>query len=338
MHMMNSRISRIRLYSILGRTAAVTFLAAAGTFCLHAQQSAGTAAPLPAINLSSSLLAPLNLSAPASSSDGLGYSSSVGSVETADAELFNFGASADQPPPRRRYGRPNYNDSRTNPDGSPKYSFFGGGGFGLSSGGTHNYLSAAGYGLQVGGGRNFNKKLGVMLQFDYDHFGFQTNTLNNLLAIYQSLGATDGNGNPITQLGGTSHVWSFSLDPRYTFYEGDKYGAYAVVGVGFYHKTANFTIPGVGTYCDPYYGCYQYVANQTIDKYTSNAPGFNAGIGMTYKFSRFASQRFYAEARYVFVDNSAKPFDISGTTSYFNAFPQNSAKTTYIPIKFGIRF
>jgi hypothetical protein len=341
MHTMTSMISKIsrnRLYPILGRTAAATFLAAAGTLGLHAQQSAGTAAPLPAINLKTSLIAPLNLSVPDSSSSNLGYSSSVGSDELANAELFTISDSEEQPPPRRRYGRPNYNDSRTNADGSPKYDFFGGGGFGLSTGGTHNDLSAAGWGLQVGGGRNFNKKIAVNVQFDYDHFGFQTATLNNLLAIYQSLGAVDGNGNPISELGGSSHVWSFSLDPKYTFFEGDKYGVYGVVGVGFYHKTANFTTPGVGTYCDPFYGCYQYVANQTIDKYTSNAPGFNAGFGMTYKFSRFASQRFYAEARYVFVDNQPKPFDISGTTAYFNAFPQNSAKTSYIPVKFGIRF
>jgi hypothetical protein len=334
MHIMMSRISRNRLYPLLGRTAVITFLAAAGTLGLHAQQSAGTATPSPTLNLKTSLLAPLDLANPISSSNDVQYSNSVGGVETANAELFNPAASADQPPPRRRYGRPNYNDSRTNPDGSPKYDFFGGGGFGLSTGGTHNYLSAAGWGLQVGGGRNFNKRVAVNLQFDYDHFGYQTNTLNNLLAIYNAPPINAG----LAQLGGTSHVWSFSLDPKYTFYDGEKYGAYAVVGVGFYHKTANFTTPGVGTYCDPYYGCYQYQANQTVDKYTSNAPGFNAGIGMTYKFSHFASQRFYAEARYVYVDNSSKPFDISGTTSYFNAFPQNSAKTSYIPIKFGIQF
>jgi hypothetical protein len=342
MHIMMSRISRNRLYPLLGRTAAITFLAAAGTLGLHAQQSAGTATPSPTLNLNpkTSLLAPLDLATPVSSSNDVQYSNSVGGVETANAELFNLGGSADQPPPRRRYGRPNYNDSRTNPDGSPKYGFFGGGGFGLSTGGTHNYLSSAGWGLQIGGGRNFNKKIAVNLQFDYDHFGFQTNTLNNLLAIYDGppIFATDQNGNPLSQLGGTSHIWSFSLDPKYTFYDSDKYGAYAVVGVGFYHKTANFTTPALSTYCDPFYGCFQFQANQTVDKYTSNAPGFNAGIGMTYKFSRFASQRFYAEARYVFVDNSSKPFDISGTTSYFNAFPQNSAKTTYIPIKFGIQF
>ena len=157
MHIM---ISRNRLYPILGRTAAVTFLAAAGTLGLQAQQSAGTAAPLPAISLKTSLIAPLNLSAPISSSDDLGYSSSVGSDEMANAETFSFGNSADQPPPRRRYGRPNYNDSRTNADGSPKYDFFGGGGFGLSVGGTHNYLVPPAGRLQLGGGRNFNKKIG----------------------------------------------------------------------------------------------------------------------------------------------------------------------------------
>lgn len=354
MHIMMSRISRNRLYPLLGRTAAITgrtaaitFLAAAGTLGLHAQQSAGTATPSPTLNLNpkTSLLAPLDLATPVSSSNDVQYSNSVGGVETANAELFNLGGSADQPPPRRRYGRPNYNDSRTNPDGSPKYGFFGGGGFGLSTGGTHNYLSAAGWGLQVGGGRNFNKKIALNLQFDYDHFGFQTNTLNNLLAIYDGppIFATDQNGNPLSQLGGTSHVWSLTVDPRYTFYDSDKYGAYVVVGAGFYHKTANFTTPAISQECDQFGNCFQFQANQTIDKYTSNAPGFNAGIGMTFKFSRFASQRLYAEARYVFVDNQSRPFSLGafGSTSSSsgpNLFPQNSAKTTYIPVKFGIQF
>jgi hypothetical protein len=337
MHTIISRISRNRVSTILGRTAAVTFFAAAATFGLQAQQSSGTAPSLPAVNLKTGLVAPLNLSSSSSSTDDLGYSSSVGADETANAELFSFGATADQPPPRRRYGRPNYSDSHTNPDGSAKYSFFAGGGFGLPTGGTHNYLTT-GWGLQFGGGRNFNKKFGVAIQFDYDHFGFQTNTLNTLLGIYNSLGAQDQNGNQLSQLGGSSHIWSFTIDPRYTFYDSDKYGAYVVGGFGFYHKTATFTIPAISTYCDPFYGCYQYQANQPIDAYTSNAPGINGGVGMTYKFSRFASARFYAEARYVYTFNSSRPFDDSGTTNYFNVFPQNSAKTSYIPVKFGIRF
>jgi hypothetical protein len=345
MHIMMSRISRNRLYPLLGRTAAITFLAAAGTLGLHAQQSAGTATPSPTLNLNlkTSLLAPLDLATPVSDSSDLQYSSSVGGVETANAELFNLGASEDQPPPRRRYGRPNYNDSRTNPDGSPKYDFFGGGGFGLSTGGTHNYLSSAGWGLQVGGGRNFNKRFAVNLQFDYDHFGFQTNTLNNLIGIYNSFcTAADqaaGVCSLLPQIGGTSHIWSFTIDPKYTFHDGDKYGAYVVVGAGFYHKTANFTTPATSEECDEFGDCFEFEANQTIDKYTSNAPGFSAGAGMTYKFSHFASQRLYAEARYVFVDNQSRAFSFGDANGNgFNVFPQNSAKTTYIPVKFGIQF
>ena len=133
-------------------------------------------------------------------------------------------------------------------------------------------------------------------------------------------------------------MWSFSLDPTYTFWQNDKHGAYVIGGVGFYHKITTFTIPSIATYCSPFYGCYPYQANQPIDSYTSNAPGLNVGLGYTYKPSRYSRAQFYAEARYVYTFNSPRAFDVSGTTPYFNAFPQNSAQTSYIPIKFGIRF
>ena len=320
-----------RHFPLIFRTAAVTFLATVGTLGLHAQQSAGTAPSLPPISLKSSLLAPLDLSTP----DNLKYSSSVGSAEMADAETYNIG-SDDQPPPRRRYSRPNYNDSRTNSDGSAKYTFFVGGGFTLPVGGTHNYATPS-WKIQVGGGRNFNKTFGVMLQFDYDDFGMQTSTLNNQLALYNSL-CGPVLGCQLSQLGGSVHDWSFTLNPIANFYTSDTFGAYAVLGFGFYHKYTQFTTPAIGTYCDPFYGCYNYQANQPVDWYTSNAFGINGGLGLTYKFSRFAPEKFYTEVRYVWTDNSQRPFDVSGNTSYFNAFPQASARTTYIPVTFGIRF
>jgi hypothetical protein len=176
-----------------------------------------------------------------------------------------------------------------------------------------------------------------MLQFDYDKFGMQTSTLNKQLLLYNSL--CNGQASCLLpQLGGSVHDWSFTLNPIYTFWTSDTLGAYVVGGLGFYHKYTQFTTPAIGTYCDPFYGCYQYQANQPVDWYTSNAFGVNGGLGMTYKFSRFAPERFYVEARYVYTINSERPFDVSGTTSYFNAFPQASAKTTYIPITFGVRF
>jgi len=115
--------------------------------------------------------------------------------------------------------------------------------------------------------------------------------------------------------------------------------------VGFYHKVSNFLTPETGIYFDPFYGPISYTANQVIDHYTSNAVGFNAGLGVTYKFSRFSNERFYAEARYVFVDNSKRngitvANENSSPTNYLvaNDFPANSNRTGYFPVKFGIRF
>jgi hypothetical protein len=326
---MHTTIHRNRLATFMSRIAAVTFFAAAGTLGLYAQQSAGTAPPLPPVSLKASLAAPLVLSPP----DDLSYSSSTGSAEMANAEDFNLSSSADQPPPRRRYGKPNYNDSRTNADGSAKYTFFAGGGFTLPVGGSHNYLTTS-YDVQVGAGRNFNKTFGAVVQFDWDNFGFQTATLNRQLAIYNGPFFQYG----IPQLGGTSHIWSFTVGPVVNFYSSDTFGAYAIGGVGFYHKTANFTTPVPAQACD-FYGCYVYTANATVDKYTSNAFGVNAGLGLTYKFSRFAGERFYVEARYVYTFNSPRPFDYGDVNfNGVNVFPQNSAKTGFIPVVFGIRF
>ncbi len=204
----------------------------------------------------------------------------------------------------------------------------------MPTGSTHDYLATS-YNIQAGAGRNFNKLIGVQVQFDWDNFGFQTSSLNSLLAIYNAP-PLDANFN---KLGGTSHVWSFTVDPIVNFYNSDTVGAYVVGGGGFYHKTANFTIPAIGEYCDPFYGCITYQANQTIDKYTSNAFGLNGGAGLTYKFSRFAGERFFVEARYVYTFNSPRPFSLGDSTGHgFNVFPQNSQRTSYIPVTFGVRF
>lgn len=324
---MHMTITLNRLSTLLATFA----LFAAAPAAMHAQQSSGSAQSQAPISLRSTLIAPLDLSS-SSNSDDLGYTSSTGAVETAKAEGFSFDGG--QPPPRRRYGRPNYSDSHTNTDGSSKYTFMVGGGFTLPTGGTHNYASP-GWKIQIGAGRNFNKTLGVLLQFDYDKFGMTTNTLTKQLALYNNLCGGDCG---FSGLGGNIHDWSFTLDPIVNFYTSDTFGAYVTGGVGFYHKYTQFTTPSIGEYCDPYYGCYQYQANQPVDWYTSNAFGANAGFGVTYKLSRWANQRLYAEARYVWTDNQPRPFDVSGKTTYFNAFPQASERTTYIPVTFGIRF
>jgi hypothetical protein len=249
------------------------------------------------------------------------------------AEMMQYGGGQ-----RQRYGRPRYRGNNTNADGSSKWIFFGGAGLSQPIGNTWHYLTPN-YSVQVGGGRQFSKHFAVPIQFDYNHFGFAKETLDNQVVVYDALygaGSVDG------LLDGNSHVWSFTVDPTYTFYQTDKWGAYVVAGVGFYHKTATFTVPTTEEYC--YYGfCEQYEANAPIDDYTSNAPGFNGGFGLTYKFSRFSNERFYADARYVFVDNSQRQgitvnnID-SITATSTNFYPANSNRTTYFPINVGIRF
>jgi hypothetical protein len=322
-----------RAVRLLAYTSAVALVAAATCVGMQAQSDAAPA-PQPTLDLRASLSAPLDLSADSTSSSSAPDAAAAEDATTERLTHLSLSSDATQPPPRRSYGKPHYSDSMHNADGSNKYTFLVGGGFTLPLGGTHAYLTTS-YDFQAGVGRNFSNKFAVLAEFNWDNFGFQTKTLNNLLVIYNTTCGLVSCG--LTQLGGTSHVWSFTVDPTYNFIQSEKAGAYVVGGVGFYHKTANFTIPSIGTYCD-FYGCFQYAANQTIDKYTSNAFGFNGGVGFTYRPSRFAGERFYAEARYVFVNNQARPYSLGLTSNYFNVFPQNSAKTTYIPITFGLRF
>jgi hypothetical protein len=329
-----------RTTRFMARTAALVLVAAATTIAVQAQSNTASASPL---DLRATLVQPFNfIPTPATTGDTANSSSSLSSSSSTDTvaiERLNFDPhDALQPPPRRSYGKPKYADSSHNADGSNKWTFLVGGGFTLPTGGTHAYFTPS-YKFQVGGGRAFNKSFAVLAQFDWDNFGIQTNTLNQLLPIYAALCGFGCTGQPINQIGGNGHDWSFTLNPVYTFIQGDTMGAYVVGGVGFYHKVTTFTTPTVATECDFFGNCFQFGANSTIDEYTSNAVGFNGGVGFTYRFSRFAGEKFYAEARYVYTDNSPRPFSLGITNpNYFNVFPQNSAKTTYIPITFGIRF
>ena len=326
--------------------------------------SAGSAE---AQNVASLSDGPLSLSSPEATAPtldlahaaGVSYSSSaspaldaVDADAAANLDLPALPEDAAQPPPRRRYGRPRYNDSSHNPDGSSKYAFIGGVGLTLATGNTYHYLNTS-YSYQVGAGRNFNKNFSVIAQFDWDNFGYNGRTLANQLFIENADLAAFCNLNPsspacaggsLTSLDGNSHVWSFSINPVYNFYTHEGLGAYVVAGVGFYHKVANFTTPEIGFAIDPFGGVEEFEANQTVDHYTSNAPGFNAGFGLTFKPSRFANQRLYVEGRYVFVDNSQRTgvtvnnLNTTLTANSTNLYPANSNRTTYVPIKVGIRF
>lgn len=326
--------TQARWISFSGRTLATVALIATGGFVLHAQSTQPSRMPAPTVSAQEPIL---NLQTADSqqaysSSDAEQAGTEIAANTTNPFESLNamqYGGG------RQRYGRPRYRGGNTNADGSPKYDFYVGGGFGMPVGTQSNYLST-GWGFHGGGGRMFNKMVGVNLEFSYEHFGMTGATVNTQSEYYFDDTAAD------TGLTANSHVWSLSLQPIVNLRSGEGIGAYITGGVGFYHKVANFELPQEEEYCDPYYGiCEPIEVEGVIDHYTSNAPGFDGGFGVTYKFSRFASERLYAEVRYVFVANQYKPGLTATNAPNYNGnnlFPQNSQHTSYIPVKFGLRF
>src|ERR1035441_5400510 len=169
-----------KFFPIARRVAVFSFLMAGSAMLMQAQQTPsvelGAKAPV--------LLAALAAPDYAASYFGSSSSSSSSSSDAVAEDSFGSAASEGlQPPPRRRYGQPSYAGGNPTPDGSAKWTFLGGGGLGLPVGITHKYETPS-WGFQVGGGRNWSKTFGVILQFDYDHFGLQGATLANEEYVY----------------------------------------------------------------------------------------------------------------------------------------------------------
>jgi hypothetical protein len=347
-----------RWISFGGRTLATVALMTAGGFLLHAQTAGTSGTPATQGVSAQEPIFHLQQITDGTADDGGAYSSSLSSSGLGESDVPNTQVASNTEAPfhffnaqygggHQRNGRPKYHGSNTNADGSAKWDFFVGGGFGTPLG-QFNYATTS-WGFGGGGGRMFNAHAGVNLEFNYDYFGMTGGTLQNQQALYNYSILLYNQQNPsnpvqfISGLDGNSHIWSISLQPIFNIKNGEGIGAYVTGGGGYYHKVADFQVPAIGTYCDPFYGCYAYSANQTIDHYTSNAFGINGGLGITYKFSKFSSQRLFAEMRYVYLLNSYRPGVTIDNVTPQNAgdpnfFPQNSQRTSFLPVKFGIRF
>jgi len=274
-------------------------------------------------------------STPAYSSSAAGQTEALVVVPLPDFSKMMVGAGGG----RAQTGRPGYMPPGTNQDDSLKYTAYFGAGLTVPVANTSNYLTPN-FSIQAGVGPRFNRHLAVPIEFDWDQFGFTKGALDNQIAIYDYLFS---NNSIQYLLDGNSHIWSFSLEPTWTFHSGGMFEPYVKAGVGFYHKTANFTLPTRQFVC--YYYCGIYYGTYNFDYYTSNAPGFDVGAGGTFKFSPDTHAKLYVEARYVFIANSQRTgivntpeslATITDTTTNF--YPANSNHTFYFPITFGIRF
>ena len=260
-----------------------------------------------------------------SSADVDGTFAAATPLETERASLTG-GYDAGQPGPgRRSYGRSRYQDRWHNADGSSKVAFVAGAGLNLPASDTGNYYTDS-YTFEVGAGINFNKHFGVLGEFHYDHFGLTGNAItyqyNNYLTY--SNATTDD----LAGLDANAHVLSITANPILNFSGSDrhsKWGGYVTGGVGYYHKTTNFTLP---TQEVTYY--YSYITNATFDSYSAGGFGANGGGGLTYKLGDFSSNKLFVEARYNWVKLN--------TTNNQDFFPYNRLNTQFVPITFGIRF
>jgi hypothetical protein len=323
-------ITMNRPFQIARRMLAFSAVLGMGIAVAHAQQAAAPAVTAtPTLNFQ----APVNVPAANFSSSATQNDAAAVNVADSKAPIDFLSLANTQPPPRRSYGRPRYRGGNQNADGSDKYAFFIGGGLTIPEGSDSNYLRPN-WGFQVGGGRNFNKSFGVMAQLDWDTFGLSGSTLDTYSEIFT--GDTSANSG----IDGRTHIWSLTLNPTFNIGSGEGLGAYVVAGGGFYHKATNFFIQEPVTDCE--FGfCEQFLADETIQNYSSNSPGVNGGVGVTYKTSRFSNTRLYAEVRVVHTFNKFRQestINQNGTVTGWNFFPQNSLETTYFPVKVGIRF
>ena len=195
--------------------------------------------------------------------------------------------------------------------------------------GDGNRYGTDGWGgnILVGAGWTFSKRFTVMGEYAFNDNKIPGKTLS---AVYNS-DADDFEANGITNLGGNVHTNSVSAEPIFNYIVSDKkkYGAYVLGGVGWYHKTINFTAPIIQ---ESFYG--EFLANENINSYSDNAIGFNFGTGVSYKpFGGDSKAKLFAEVRYIFANTpSEKPSDFT------NPDVLHTGTEELLPVTVGIRF
>jgi hypothetical protein len=184
----------------------------------------------------------------------------------------------------------------------------GGKGLGLSG------YDTWGYNVTAGAGWNFTKRFGALLEYQFNRNKIPGGTL-----------AAISDGNSVgSAIGGNINTWSFTIDPIIYQPFTKTMGGYVTGGGGFYRKVTNFTEPVVE--CD-FFECFN--VPETVAHFSSNQGGLNIGIGFYKKFAEDSNAKFYAEARYVWVDSPA-----ASASNGFNA----EGSEGLIPVTFGIRF
>ncbi|HEX4020455.1 MAG TPA: hypothetical protein VHX63_04865 [Acidobacteriaceae bacterium] len=184
-------------------------------------------------------------------------------------------------------------------------TFEGGGGFVPAAGGTAANVNS-GWGIMLGGGYMLNHKVGMMLEYNFDH----NNIPNSILS-------------EVDEPGGYYHFWTLTANPIYNYWTGNKLGGYITGGGGFSRKVVSFTQPILVQYCY-IYGCYEGYENSVVYHFSSNQPVVDLGTGITFRLSPYNRMKFFADARFVKMYTTA------------SQIPGHNAQI--IPVTFGVRW
>jgi len=185
-----------------------------------------------------------------------------------------------------------------------KWMFNIGGGVGFPLSNLSNFVNN-GANVSVGGGYNFAHNFGVDTEFLWQNLPVNSQTLQ----LLQTPGAS-----------ARQYAWTFN--PIFRLPVHGKLGAYAIGGIGWYHRSGETTTPGVGVICDPYwswwYGCTLGSVNIVTGSKSANAFGENIGGGITYRLGE-SNAKIYAEVRY-------------------HHAGYNRVSTNILPLTFGVRW
>ena len=185
-----------------------------------------------------------------------------------------------------------------------RWNFNIGGGIGFPTGDLSSFINNGGN-FVVGGGYNVNHWLSTNGEF-----------------MWQDLPVNSSTKDLLQTPGASARQYAVTFDPVVHVPLGHKLGAYAIGGIGWYHRSGETTTPGTAIICDPYwswwYGCTIGTVNIITGSTSADAFGENIGGGLTYRFGE-SHIKFYTEFRYHHAD-------------------YHKVATDIVPLTFGIRW
>lgn len=163
-----------------------------------------------------------------------------------------------------------------------------------------------GWNFNLGGGYNFVPHFGVIAEYMYNGLGVTRSTLN-------AASVPDGN----------AHIHSVTLNPIVRMNPKGPLDAYFIGGVGYYHRTVEFTEPSTATVLvfDPFFGFFVPAlipVDRVIGRVVRDGFGGNLGLGFTYALGN-SGMKVYTEARYHRADTG-------------------SVRTEFVPVTVGVRW